>query len=128
MCSLGNAASIFGPSTVPGQIINTVVSDTTTAKSWTYIKGTNINDPILDSYGNRYTPATFNISVTDAAANTYDFNYAYSNSPTSYFTWWESSKSWGPYQATMNFPPNGLWICLLPSYGSLTVTAQVESR
>ena len=120
-----------GNTTSPaGIIINQPISDSTSAQSWTYIKGSNINtDTIYSSSGNKFAPAAFNISVTDAATNTYDFNYAYSNSPAAYFTWWESSKGWGPLQASMNFPYSGLWICVLPSYGSpLNVTVQVEAR
>ena len=118
-----------GNTTSPvGIIINQPISDSTTALSWTYVKGSSIIDTVYNSDGNKFVPAAFNISVTDRTANTYDFNYAYSNSPSAYFTWWESSKGWGPLQADMNFPTNGLWISPLPSYGALSVTLQAESR
>ena len=106
---------------VPGQITITSVSNSTSASSWTLLQGTDQTVPQYDSYGNKYTSQAFQIAPADGTSA---FSYAYTNTPSAYFTWW--TNLWGPLQNNMNFPNKGVFVCTTPGAG--TVNFSCESK
>lgn len=113
----------------PGTIQTTAIASTATANSLYLVSGS--KQPQNDIYGNRYSARSWQLSVYRTADLTpVDFWFCYSNtvSATSQAFLWKAD--WGPLQADVNPPREGIFIGTTPTTAGTAgdATAQFESK
>jgi hypothetical protein len=116
MFAFYSCASASNSSYVPGNIFNTTVSNSTTASSWVLLNGSVGKDGNYTDYKGRLFPiSAYEIIPSDGTS---DFSFAFTNSPSAYATW---RASYGPMRDICSFPDTGLWVCLTPTAGSVSL-------
>lgn len=113
----------------PGTIQTTSIASTATANSMYLVNGSKAQQ--TDIYDNRYSARAWQLSVyrtTDLVP--VDFWFCYSNtvSATSKMFLWKAD--WGPLQADLNPPKDGIFIGTTPTTAGTAgdATAQFESK